>query len=547
MLQSPNIVRLLQYGIFHDRPYMAMEYISGSRTLQGEVNSLVVHHKALDLGVVRHLIDQILNGLEAAHREQIIHRDIKPENIMLQEVVGDRWFVKLVDFGLAKVLTESRETSMVLGTVHYMAPEQIEGKDLGPWTDLYAVGVIAFQLMVGQRPFPGKDSQEILRYKLDSRFDPVAGAAETSLPPIAVEFLRRALHRWPEQRFRSTDEMRAVVARVFDSLTVGGQFFGELSGLVDSADLSELRRQEQQLATERRHLDQERERLGVERQALASERIRLGSEQLGTPAQVEHAVIGPTGMLINHAPTVALHQGTMVLGQGVGPTLSSNDINGLPSLSEEVSLKPAQNRRWQWLALAAVLLVVGGVAATGAFSGADPAPSTTTPTVLAQPAGTVALAGVPSDPSATSPPPATGNPEHPSNAAAVPKPMAAVEPAATAVAVAAPTVAEVPATAQVLIKTTPPRARVTIDGAIVGISPHLFATHVGARHQVVLSAQGHVSETTNLNVTEPMQELSATLAPAARQPAVRPSVKTTIATPPGPTIPPTPPPTLKDF
>ena len=127
VLQHPNIVRLLHYGTFQERPYLCMEYVPGSHTLQTEIRRLVQGSGALDAVSVRRVLEQMLHALEEAHDQQIIHRDIKPENVMLQSVKGDDWHVKLVDFGLAKVVAEHNETSIVLGTPMYMAPEQVVG------------------------------------------------------------------------------------------------------------------------------------------------------------------------------------------------------------------------------------------------------------------------------------------------------------------------------------------------------------------------------------------------------------------------------------
>ncbi|MCA9519106.1 MAG: serine/threonine protein kinase, partial [Myxococcales bacterium] len=216
VLQHPNIVRLLHYGRYLGRPYLAMELIPGARTLRSEMNRLGFGHEGIDASGIQHILTQILNGLESAHARDIIHRDVKPENIMLQAVVGDPWHVKIVDFGLAKEVAQSRETSLVLGTVTYMAPEQIEARNLGPWTDVYAVGAIAFELMTGVRAFAGRSAKEILRAKLDPAFDPLADVASLALPAVVEQFLRRALARAPEDRFQGADEVRRALAPVFD-------------------------------------------------------------------------------------------------------------------------------------------------------------------------------------------------------------------------------------------------------------------------------------------------------------------------------------------
>ncbi len=245
-LQHPNIVRLLQYGMHVDQPFMVMELVPGQRTLQTEINRAVAQSTGFSVGTIRHLLSQILNGLEAAHDEAIIHRDIKPANIMLQAVVGDPMHVKLIDFGLAKVVAESRETSLVLGTVSYMAPEQIEAKHLGPWTDLYAVSAIAFELLTGQRLFPGEEPQQIARAKLSPSFDPFARFGDRlPLPEPVVAFLRKGLARYPEARFQTTREMRAAMQRVLAEVSDERQLSVVLQELADSDESYRLGRDAQ--------------------------------------------------------------------------------------------------------------------------------------------------------------------------------------------------------------------------------------------------------------------------------------------------------------
>jgi serine/threonine protein kinase len=241
VLQSPHIVRMLQFGSFHGRPFLAMEYVPGSRTLQREIDMMVVRQEPLPHQLLRRLVDQILNGLEAAHREGIVHRDIKPDNIMLQDVVGDPWFVKLVDFGLARVHEGSHETSTVLGTLTYMAPEQLEARNIGPWSDLYALGVIVFELFTGVRPFSDRDTQRVISDKLDPSFDPLLSVAHRGLPTAVRSFLTRALKRSVDERFRSAQEFRAAFHNLFESLGTRDNVPVDLTALIAPQRLAELR------------------------------------------------------------------------------------------------------------------------------------------------------------------------------------------------------------------------------------------------------------------------------------------------------------------
>ena len=173
-LGHPNIVRLLKYGQHDGAPYLVMELVDGARTLKAEMEARAQARRRFEPDELQHVLGQLLDGLEAAHDKQIVHRDIKPENVMLQTVNRDREFVRILDFGLAKFVEARTETSQFAGTPMYFAPEQIDRRGIGPWTDLYAVGVIAFEMLTGQRPFDGQTFEQILVQKMDPSFDPMA-------------------------------------------------------------------------------------------------------------------------------------------------------------------------------------------------------------------------------------------------------------------------------------------------------------------------------------------------------------------------------------
>ncbi|MCA9519215.1 MAG: protein kinase, partial [Myxococcales bacterium] len=367
VLQHPNVVRLLKFGRFHDRPFMAMEFIPGARTLQTEIHRLVQERASLPPEVVRHVLDQILNALEAAHAEGIVHRDVKPENVMLQAVVGDPHHVKLVDFGLAKFLDEGNDTSLVLGTVVYMAPEQIEGKNLGPWTDLYAVGAIAFELITGHRAFVGKDNQQVLRLKLSGQYDPVAQLGAGAVEPATAEFLRRILARYPEQRYQSTAAVREALARVFDGERGAPQFSRDLSQLLDSEELDELRRESERLARERDALDADRRALEAAQRRFHSERVRYESQRFGAPEVVEHAAIGDTGVVgVAATPTPAIAPSAAGTPWPTGLQTGLPPQVFAPQVAEEA--RPARARAAIW-ALAALVVAGGGVGLAFALGG----------------------------------------------------------------------------------------------------------------------------------------------------------------------------------
>ncbi len=380
VLNHPNIVRLLHYGTHQNRPYLAMEFVPGSQTLQTVMNRLIVEGNTLEPTVLKHVLNQVLDGLEAAHQQNIIHRDIKPENIMLHEVVGNPHHVKLLDFGIAKVIEHRSETSVVMGTVQYMAPEQIEAKNLGPWTDLYSTGCIAFEFMTGHRAFPGDDPQAILSQKLSPDYDPFAHVGPNRLPPAAIAFLRKSLDRDPAKRYRSTAEFRTAMNAVYLTLATTEVFAQHLSHIVDSQELGRLRAEQQLLEKARLAIDSERREIDTARRDLESERKKLASERLGIPAEVESKAYGNTMAFPSIAPLTPLPPAarpSTILQTGRA------DFKNDTQVGEQTH---PRRWRWAWGALLVLLLCGGAILIVqltgtgGPTSGGSGSASTTTST-----------------------------------------------------------------------------------------------------------------------------------------------------------------------
>ena len=236
VLHSPNIVRLLHVGDHQGQPCVVMEYIPGGRTVESEIEKAALDGRALPLSAIRRIVENTANGLEAAHAEGLVHRDIKPANLMLQSVADDPWFVKIVDFGLARMAESNGRSTAVTGTLHYMAPEQFDGGELGPWTDLYALGVMAFELLLGRRPFESERTDVVLAEKRDPGFDPMSRVANHDVPDLVSVFLRKALSLDAKRRYRTAREFRDAWRRVVDSLAQRGSLTADLSSLVDLSD-----------------------------------------------------------------------------------------------------------------------------------------------------------------------------------------------------------------------------------------------------------------------------------------------------------------------
>ena len=195
-LAHPRIVQIYDYGEDDELAYIVMELVHG-KTLHEHL----AQHASYDLREVGEIIRQLLDGLGHAHSAGVVHRDVKPSNMML----NNDGQIKISDFGIAH--TESSDLTQhgdVLGTPHYMAPEQFLGLPIGVPADLYAVGVIAYDLLTGTKPFVGT-SASVMQQALNQRpADP--SSLNPKLSPLMDQVLQKALAKNPEERFQSARE-----------------------------------------------------------------------------------------------------------------------------------------------------------------------------------------------------------------------------------------------------------------------------------------------------------------------------------------------------
>lgn len=249
LMDHPNIVKLHDYGIGDlefQVPYMAIEYVRHGRTLRRAFTKVKRENDGQIPGdVVLTVFRQILNALSAAHEESLIHRDMKPDNVLIVPFAGNPHFVKVLDFGLAKAVSEVSgfdgdlsHTGLVLGTPHYMAPEQAPRS--GPSTvdgraDLFAVTVMLYEVFTGRRPFAGDSALAILTSKTDPDHRPLEYPQARSLPRPLKAFLARGLSPDPADRFSDADQMLESLERALSNrrLTAMGLV---LSGAGSSQD-----------------------------------------------------------------------------------------------------------------------------------------------------------------------------------------------------------------------------------------------------------------------------------------------------------------------
>ncbi len=203
-LDHPNCVRVLDYGRSGGQHFIAMELVQGE-TLGSAL-------RAGPLSVVRalHVARGVLEALGHAHRHGILHRDVKPENIVLTHGRP-----VLIDFGLAALCDEASMTGagMCLGSPSYIAPERLLGQRFDGRTDLYAVGVILYEMLAGVRPFNGKSPEETMNLALRRPARPLR-ALRRDLPRGLDLVVQRALAKEPQRRFADAEDMLLALADV---------------------------------------------------------------------------------------------------------------------------------------------------------------------------------------------------------------------------------------------------------------------------------------------------------------------------------------------
>jgi serine/threonine protein kinase len=215
----PNVVTVHDFGVeAGTRAYLVMELLQG-RTLRQELEAGYKMPARQVLEIVR----GVCAGLEAAHRENLVHRDLKPENVFLANT-GSSETVKILDFGIAKFVphvtqaTVDRETIGILGTPQYMSPEQLKGEIIAPGWDLWAVGVIAYEMLTGTHPFGSGNPATAQFAIVEGRFRAITEAIPGA-PEQWQEFFSRAFAPSPGNRPGSATALAVALEQAFSSVT----------------------------------------------------------------------------------------------------------------------------------------------------------------------------------------------------------------------------------------------------------------------------------------------------------------------------------------
>ena len=201
-LQSPYIVGVYDWGKDGDTYYIVMEYLRGT-----DLKSGVRSHGALDPKKVAQIASQICGALSVAHKHEIIHRDIKPQNIM---VLPDG-NIKVMDFGIARAKNSHlTQDNNVLGTAHYVSPEQTRGQDLGPTSDIYSLGVVMYECATGRVPFDGDDAISVALKQVNELPVPPS-QVNPGVDPALERIILKCMEKDAANRFQTADELRDVL------------------------------------------------------------------------------------------------------------------------------------------------------------------------------------------------------------------------------------------------------------------------------------------------------------------------------------------------
>lgn len=209
-LKDPGLVAVYDQGLDGHHPFLVMELIEG-----GTLRELLLERGPMPPHAVAVVLTPILGGLAEAHRAGLVHRDIKPENVL----ISDEGEVKIADFGLVRAVAEAKitSTSVILGTAAYLSPEQVSTGDAGPRSDVYAVGVLTYELLTGATPFTGDSALSIAYQRMDNDVPPPS-AAIAGVPPRFDELVSRATRRDPADRYADAQVMGDALDAAVDEL-----------------------------------------------------------------------------------------------------------------------------------------------------------------------------------------------------------------------------------------------------------------------------------------------------------------------------------------
>ncbi len=498
-LVHPNIVTIYLAGEDRGVPYIAMEMLPGAdleALLRGGGEPLTLAEKL-------EVVIQVCRGLAFAHEHGIVHRDVKPSNIRLLDDGG----VKIMDFGIAKGVggTHLTKTGMMVGTVHYMSPEQVRGRTLDGRSDVFSTGVILYEMLAGERPFRGEGATQVLYKIVNEEPPPLDLTALGEHGPGLTAIVVRALAKDPEQRYPTAGALAADLAAVLDELkrAAGAPAAGAVTALSDARRLAKEGRTAEAVTTLRTvvaehsaYVEARRAlRLALREQARRAQPMPATADGYPELEATFQATATRRATSAELPPTVVVPAGGTSAGQ---PTAVA---------------APAVRRAWLWVGLGlAVVALLGGLVL---LRGGRAAPGPLKLPVRSQPMGASVLvdgrdSGVLTNGELVLPQPLRAQVEltfrlagHRDERRIVKLPPS--DPAGVSVTLEA----SVP---QVTVKTEPAGASVTVDGQRqAGVTPLPLTLDPASAHTVVVSLEGYLPQEARIEKDQSPATLELTL------------------------------------
>ena len=211
-LKHPNIVQVYDYGQTDGNYYIVMELVEGT-----DLRSYLSSHDVLDVDRAIIIAHDIALGLGAAHRRGIVHRDVKPQNVL----IGIDGSIKLTDFGIVSLYKNANAerlttSGMTLGTVQYFAPEQAQGEIVSPAADVYALGIVMYEMLTGHPPFDGNSPVVVAMQHIQDQPEP-PGQFNPSIPAALEEIILRCLEKEPGTRFPDGSQLARALEMLGDA------------------------------------------------------------------------------------------------------------------------------------------------------------------------------------------------------------------------------------------------------------------------------------------------------------------------------------------
>ncbi len=495
-LQHPNIVTVFELGEDRGVPYIAMEMLPGI-----DLEGLLRSGEALTLAEKLDVVIQVARGLAYAHEHKIVHRDIKPSNIRLL----DDGTAKIMDFGIAKLGgTHLTKTGMMVGTVHYMSPEQVRGQALDGRSDVFSLGVILYELLAGRRPFKGEGATDVLYKIVHEEPSPLDLAGLGEISPRLQQIVARALAKNTEDRYPGATPLADDLASVQEA-------HQRAEGVAaTSPSLQEA------VASARRQLKEGRMDEGLR---------RLRELQEANPHSLE----------TRRALRTALREKTRREKPPEPPTIVFPELDATfqstPTRSEPETLlthaveRPVGRRSIApWFIGAAVTVIALAAALLLLLKPEPAAPVDVRIPVRSQPMGAAVLldgkeTGVVTNGELVVPAPAPAEVVltfrkvgHKEETRTLKLPLAPGEAVSVALLAASTTLA---------LKTDPPGAAVTLDGQkLTTVTPLELALDPAVEHRVAVALEGHTSQEVRLLPGQVPADLFLKLEPAGPQGAV---------------------------